>query len=201
MGEVKDIRSLTTGGPDDLVNRGRNQTLSSLDIFSIMKSITDSGIGKKIQTDIYIHTSVIEETLRLLTIGRFFDLNHYDIDDIILKINRKNENKITFLHYPSFIDLPHPRLCCSVTIEPDTPPKYRRWKGPNYPILHRKELFISPKHPKYKIFANLTTREVELGLLDEPRKIGWSENWEKRLRDAGIIITGHEIPGNENSKT
>ena len=177
------------------------QTLSTSEILTVTELIIDCGIGKKIQTDIYVHSSIVEKILPSVTIKRFFSSHHCDSNDIILKISKNNKNIITFLHYPDFFILPHPHLCCSITIEPDVQPKNRTWKGPNYPILHRKELFISPKHTKYKIFANLTSREVELGLLEEPSKIGWSKNWEKKLNDAGIIFNGHEIQisGNEHS--
>jgi hypothetical protein len=35
--------------------------------------------------------------------------------------------------------------------------------------------------------------EERLGLLDEKRRIGWSNYWQELLRNRGLTIEGHEI--------
>jgi hypothetical protein len=71
--------------------------------------------------------------------------------------------------------------------------KKRSWassKSP--PILHRKETFLSPSHPRYDEYAELTRQEAELGLLSR-HTIGTRRKWEELLAQEGVAIDGHEV--------
>ena len=63
----------------------------------------------------------------------------------------------------------------------------------NPPVLHRKETFLAEDYPGYEMFAELTRREEERGLLKEASRIGNREGWEERLREAGVRIEGHAV--------
>ena len=71
----------------------------------------------------------------------------------------------------------------------------------NPPILHRKELLISPDHSDHPRFAALTRTAESLGLFDNPTRIGFRASWLELVRSKGYDLQGHEfVPiGNDNT--
>jgi hypothetical protein len=59
-------------------------------------------------------------------------------------------------------------------------------------VLHRKETFVDPFHPRYAEFASLSAQEEELGLLGRP-DIGMRKGWQALLKERGLQIVGHSI--------
>jgi DNA phosphorothioation-associated putative methyltransferase len=108
---------------------------------------------------------------------------------------RIDELKISFLSYPDFFSDPHPALRHAVTIDL-VRGKARHTdyaKNPNPPILHRKETFLPPGHPKRAEFEALTRAEEAAGLYEHTATIGFKLNWEKLLKEKGLVITGHAL--------
>jgi len=60
------------------------------------------------------------------------------------------------------------------------------------PILHRKESFLDPLHPRYAEFAQLSAQEEELGLLSRS-DIGMRKGWEALLKERHLDIVGHSL--------
>jgi len=63
----------------------------------------------------------------------------------------------------------------------------------NPPVLHRKESFLTSKHPLHAKFARLTACGETNGLLDNPSGIGTREGWSRRLAERGFSIKGHRL--------
>jgi hypothetical protein len=63
----------------------------------------------------------------------------------------------------------------------------------NPPILHRKESFLTADHPLFGKFSRLTRLEEKAGLLNNATTIGTRDEWQSRLRDAGLTLRGHRL--------
>ena len=102
---------------------------------------------------------------------------------------------ISFLCYPEFLTEAHPAIAESVRIHLATGTVKRTdfTSHSNQPILHRKECFLPPGHPKHGSFARLTRAEEAAGLYAEPSHIGFRANWESLLREKGLQINGHTL--------
>ena len=114
---------------------------------------------------------------------------------------RTDELKVSFLSYPDFIDDPHPALRHAVTIDLASG-KARHTdyaENLNPPILHRKETFLAPEHPRRAGFAALTKAEEAAGLYERTATIGFKLNWERLLREKGVVIEGHSLRRLESS--
>ncbi len=112
----------------------------------------------------------------------------------LIKLHRFS-GKVSYLSYPDFDTEAHPALTRSLklslrTLQLDC---YDYTTSPNPPILHRKETFLAEDYPGYEMFAELTRREEERGLLKDAARIGNREGWEERLREAGVRIEAHEV--------
>lgn len=103
--------------------------------------------------------------------------------------------QIAYLFYPDFDSEAHPALQSSIQVSLETLTATSRDYSTtdNPPILHRKETFVAPGYPYYSAFANLTKQEEMLGLLDNPRGIGFRNAWEQRLQERQIVIHGHAL--------
>ncbi|MDJ0555840.1 MAG: DNA phosphorothioation-associated putative methyltransferase [Microcoleaceae cyanobacterium MO_207.B10] len=103
--------------------------------------------------------------------------------------------KISYLHYPDFDKDPHPALKTSISIDLNNGKLENRdySKSDNPPVLHRKETFVNFDYPNYQKFAQLTSAEVKLGLLDNTRLIGTRQGWLKHLKNYGFEIKDHDV--------
>ncbi len=154
-----------------------------------------SEIGQKRSKSLWVHLSVLEQLDPLLrlyegcanrTIGRLEGAT-------LVKFHIKSP-KITYLFYPEFDSDPHPALQTSMEIDlRDLRVKYRRYQGPNSPILHRKEAFVTPDYHNYEKFVKLTRQEENWGLLDDFQAIQTRQNWLKCLEDHCAEIRGHRV--------
>ncbi len=108
---------------------------------------------------------------------------------------RTDEMKISFLDYPDFLLDPHPALRTAAVLDLATG-KVRETdysKNLNPPILHRKEAFLPPSHPKRAAFEILTRAEEEAGLYADTCTIGFKLNWERLLIEKGIVLRDHQL--------
>ena len=155
-----------------------------------------SPIGKLMPSALYLHDSALPETSPLLRlyegcargyIGRVEGAN-------IIKLHL-GEPKVSYLSYPEFDSNPHPPLASALTVHLQT---FRvRWmdytSSGNRPILHRKELFVTPDYPAYRKFARLTRIEEGKGLYRGTSRIGFEAGWNEALARTGLYFRGHRL--------
>ncbi|MGD1713749.1 DNA phosphorothioation-associated putative methyltransferase [Dapis sp. BLCC M172] len=171
---------------------------------AIKKYCQQSKIGKKLPTALYIHISALEQLHPLLQL--YENLAHrlylkavsrQKADAKTTTLIKFNFDKptISYLHYPDFNIDPHPALKTSISINLNEGKVEQRnyTNSKNPPVLHRKETFVTPEYPHYQKFAQLTSAEVKLGLLDNTRLIGTRKGWLTHLKNHGIEIQDHHV--------
>ena len=104
-------------------------------------------------------------------------------------------SSLSLLNYKDFHESPFPALLESWKYKPDSHQlQYRNYKDSiNPPILHRKELLLGEKHPRYQEYAALTEAAETIGLFDEPTKIGFQRQWQQLIREKGYRLEGHQL--------
>ncbi len=103
--------------------------------------------------------------------------------------------KVSLLHYPQFLEDPHPSLAEAIVIDLATGRSKRlQYAGTaNPPILHRKETFVPQDHPKASLFRLLTQQEEGAGLFENTSTIGFAENWRRLLEAKHLMFRGHRL--------
>jgi DNA phosphorothioation-associated putative methyltransferase len=111
----------------------------------------------------------------------------------VVKLHRDGV-RVSLLTYEDFEE-PFPALLDSVTADTAQGTVSRRsYRGRvNPPVLHRKELLLPRSDPRREGFARLTGQLEQLGLLREGATIGTRLGWERRLREAGLVVENHEV--------
>ncbi len=162
----------------------------------IKQACQQSKIGKLLPAALYVHISAVNELdpkLRLYegcasrNIGGTEDAN-------IIKFHM-DKPCISYLCYPDFETGAHPQLQWAMLVDlRDLSIKFRDYsQQENAPILHRQETFLSPSHPLYAQFAQLTAAEVAAGLYRDPKTIGNQQGWEARLAECGVAIVDFQV--------
>ena len=152
-------------------------------------------IGKLTAEALYTHASALDRlpcVLRALEgcarafVGEIEGVN-------VIKLDRQRP-KVSYLSYPDFDTVAHPRLAFSVIVWLDTmvAKHYAFSHRDNPPILHRKESFVAADYPGRERFARLTRQEERRGLLDRD-DIGLLRGWEEALRSKGLKVAGHVL--------
>jgi DNA phosphorothioation-associated putative methyltransferase len=102
---------------------------------------------------------------------------------------------VSFLCYPDFNVDPHPALAEATKINLNTgavvKTDYRKRSNP--PILHRKETFLAPGHPRVMEYAALTAAEEQAGLYRDPSRIGLRLHWHTLLKRLRLSYDGHRL--------
>lgn len=169
-------------------------SLGNLEI--VEERCQNSQIGQKRPNSLWVHVSAIEALDPLLrlyegcasrTIGRPQEAN-------VVKIHFRKP-KISYLLYPEFDTDPHPALHTSMEIDlRDLHVQYRDYDPQdNPPLLHQKDLLVTPDYPFYAKFAKLTRQETDWGLLDDLRLIYDHRGWQKCLEDHCAELKGHRV--------
>ena len=160
----------------------------------IQQECKQSPVGKKLPDALYIHRSAEDQLspllrLMILTARQIVGEVEYDLVKIAL-----DGKKLSFLAYKGFEEAPHPTLDYSVKIYlPTASYDIRNYAASlNPPILHRKETFLDPLHPRYVDFARLSAKEEALGLLSRT-DIGTRRGWEDLLKSKGLRIEGVDL--------
>jgi DNA phosphorothioation-associated putative methyltransferase len=160
---------------------------------------------KVIGSHAYIHISQLdqldEETRNRVELAGNIakvEVSHFNL----IKLN-KDLNSLTLLHYPGFFDEAFPILKRYWTVDLDKQTvRFRSYEESlNPPILHRKELLLPSDHPEQATYQALTEAAEQIGLFDDPIRIGFKHAWETLLAQRGYKIAGHTlIPvGNDES--
>ena len=155
-----------------------------------------STVGKLTPTALYVHVDAYEFLPAILKVyeGCARRLMGESESANLVKLFR-SEKRVSYLSYPEFDTVAHPALAMSETIDLESF-GYRRMrydKARNKPILHRKELFIAKSDPRWQQFADFTSRETELGLLERCEEVGFEAQWNARLLGRGYVIVDHEV--------
>lgn len=112
---------------------------------------------------------------------------------------------IALLNYPDFADNPFPALRESWLVDLTAGTlSYRTYADSlNPPILHRKELFLPPEHPRRAEYSALTAACESVGLFDDPRRIGYRRQWLALICERGYRLDGHALLplGNDDTDT
>lgn len=162
----------------------------------LRSACSQSPIGKLTPTALYIHETALPEVSSVLRLyegcARSY-LGHVEGANII-KLHLE-EPMVSYLSYPEFDVDPHPPLASALTVHLQT----FRVRARNYtsslnrPILHRKELFVSPHYHLYRKFARLTRIEESKGLYRDTSHIGFQDGWNDALARTGLYLRGHRL--------
>ncbi len=156
----------------------------------------NSPIGQKRPNSLWVHVSVIDALDPLLrlyegcasrTIGRPQEAN-------VVKFHFRKP-KISYLVFPDFDSDPHPALHTSMQVRlRDLYVHYQDYDpADNPPLLHQKNLLVTPEYPSYEKFAKLTQQEEDWGLLDNFGKIRDRRSWLKCLEENCAELKGHRV--------
>ena len=175
-----------------------------MDCQDYSRLVSNLRFGKMLPGAIYIHRdSLALEHGELATLlQKLIEKNRIGIEFNVVKL-RTDAPRLSFLAYPGFFDVAHPALERVIGIDllsgrvHDI--EYR--DNLNAPILHRKELLLSPGHPRIPEFASLSAAEENAGLFENTSTIGFRMNWERLLLERRVVIEGHTLARFGNSVT
>ncbi|MFX1695905.1 DNA phosphorothioation-associated putative methyltransferase [Paraburkholderia sp. A1RO-1] len=172
--------------------------MSSTTTREISSPQMDTDIGKVVARDAYFHVSRLEnlpETVRRnveegvaltrLTVGSDFN---------VIRLSRSMTD-MSLLDYPGFFVEAFPALYRSWFIDLDRKTcRYRSYESSiNPPILHRKELLIAADHPQRCVFEQLTAAAEQIGLFDDPVRIGFQRTFEALIKQRGYRLADHSL--------
>jgi DNA phosphorothioation-associated putative methyltransferase len=153
-------------------------------------------VGKVTPSAIYVHETALNELPALLRVyeGCARALVGTVEGANVIKLGRE-EPRVSYLEYPNFEKDPHPLLARSVVCNLQALRVQTRdyTEHQNPPILHRKEQFVGPKHPKHAMFERLTRMEERAGLYVDPTRIGTRDGWDEVCASAGVEVRGHRV--------
>ena len=163
---------------------------------AVNRACGQASVGKVLPDALYIHHSALGHLAAVLRVyegcGRQLAGS---IDGVTLVKLGRRRPRISYLVYPDFDRIGHPALAEAfvadlrkLTLERRD---YRR--GPNRPLLHRKELFVSDGYPYRARFARLTKQEEKAGLYDNKGDIGHEAEWRMLLERENMVIRGHRL--------
>jgi DNA phosphorothioation-associated putative methyltransferase len=156
---------------------------------------TTATVGKNVGGSVYVHRTAVghlrEKEAGYLKsaigiLGR--EINNWNVARV------SNEN-VAFLQYDKFDKEPFPQLAASTSVDlvREQVRETDYAKHINRPILHRKELLVASDYPGRANFEKLTRKLEELGLFYDVHRIGFRNQWSKRLDEHGVVISGHSV--------
>ncbi len=152
--------------------------------------------GKRLPQALYVHRST--PACREGALGNVLSslcAAHSICDAFNVVKLRRDAPRLSFLSYPGFDTDPHPVLAHSLAIDLKSGKTYTAsyLNSPNPPILHRKELLLSPDDPRYEKWAALSHAEENAGLYQETSTIGLLLNWNRILLARGLAIEDYVL--------
>jgi len=154
-------------------------------------------LGKKVINNVYWHSSVIplqtadvqQQLVEAETLAKL----QADIDYNVVKYD-VNNGLLSLLWYPCFFEHPFPALATSYRIDLKAKRfEKRSYQAFNPPILHRKELLLSPNDPRNAQFKELTATAEQLGLFDDTIHIGFKQAWENLVAEKGFQLLNNQF--------
>ena len=163
---------------------------------AINQACAQAPVGKILPGALYVHQSALSRLPALLRVyegcGRQLAGTVQNLTLIKLARHRP---QVSYLVYPDFDRDGHPALAESFVADLPRLRLHRRdYRGSaNPPILHRKELFVASDYPRRQVFVRLTTREENLGLLNDGSTIGTRRDWLASLSEHHVSVRGHKV--------
>ena len=112
----------------------------------------------------------------------------------VLKVSEKDEETFSFLDYQDFSIAAFPELRASLRVNlSEAGTKLRSYSDVNPPILHRKELLLSPDDPSRDDYVKLTQFLERQGLFKDMASKGTRRVWNETLAEAGFAVEGSRI--------
>lgn len=152
-------------------------------------------IGKYIGGTIYIHRLAADRLPDRYQHAFSTALEILENRKIDWNVVRISNEKVAFLKYREFDETPFPELVRSTLVD-ILRRKIRQTDYSNHenpPILHRKELLLSPQFPNRHLFENLTQQLENAGAFNEANKIGYKKQWEEKLKSLGIEVVENNV--------
>ena len=169
---------------------------SAGDQSAVDRACGEAPVGKILRDALYIHHSALGHLAPLLRVyeGCARQLAGSIEGVTLLKLGRRRP-RISYLVYPDFDRSGHPALAEAFVADLRRLTLDRRdyRRGPNRPVLHRKELFVSSGYPGRARFARLTKQEEKAGLYTYKGDIGHEEQWRMLLARENMVIRGHRL--------
>lgn len=154
-----------------------------------------SAFGKHVGFASYFHRSALE-ALDETIVRRITEAELHSGCQTwnVVKLRRDRDQWVSLLTYEEF-SAPFPTLLDSLSVNLATgrivPRSYRSRINP--PVLHRKELLLSPDDPRAPDYAALTSTLERLGLFSNPKEIGTRLAWQAQLEKAGVAIVDDKV--------
>jgi len=154
--------------------------------------------GKRVGGYIYIHDNyrhLLEEKERILikeALNIKTQKNSSPWNIVKFFINSLGTPFVSFLWYPDFYHVAHPRLVQYTTVSGEEVVSTSRLGGS---IIHRKELMVDNTRQEFELWSELTRMEERAGLLSKEHRsyIGRQTYWEALLEEKGLKICDHTL--------
>lgn len=102
----------------------------------------------------------------------------------------KTQFHLSLLWYPDFFEQAYPELKQSISVDlarlNHKTLHYNSDENP--PILHRKELMLSPGHPRYQEYTDITQEAEQAGLYEQSQLIGFRDSWLRLIEKKGYVL-------------
>ncbi|RRJ21326.1 DNA phosphorothioation-associated putative methyltransferase [Rheinheimera mesophila] len=147
---------------------------------------------KELPQAIYLHKDTLEQThkpLHKVITAISNALKIVPEQWNVVKLS-KTQFQLALLDYPNFYDVPYPELKQSINIDlaklSHRVLHYDIEQNP--PILHRKELMLSPDHSRYKEYKDITIEAEQAGLYEFVNQIGFRDSWIRLIAKKGYVL-------------
>ncbi|MDD5037368.1 MAG: peptidase M15, partial [Methylococcaceae bacterium] len=161
--------------------------------------------GKTVAQNTYVHIDALEILTPMWRemIAQASALTQAEAGRDFNVIKLGQEGGVSLLDYPGFFEQAFPVLKRYWTVDlANSSVRFRSYADSlNPPILHRKELLLPKGHPSIEGFASLTRAAEQIGLFEDPRRIGFLKAWESLLDQRGYRVVGHELLPLGNDET
>ena len=160
-------------------------------------------VGKVIWGDLYFHVSAIKEiaeadrdvmyeALEIVKLRPSLDFN-------VVKIGRGRDN-VSLLSYSEFLSDAFPSLekVCTVNLATKSARNRSYKSGGNPPVLHKKEMLLSPDHPSRPKFERLTETLESIGIRPAKPGLGFKKQWTEYLAKQNVEIINHQLKEVDN---
>lgn len=119
--------------------------------------------------------------------------------DVEWNVAKIEKGSVSLLLYETFdADFPVLLESAKITLPGGAITRINYRTRANPPILHRKELLLSPDDPRLPTFRALTRAAEDHGLFANPNRIGTRAAWSALIASAGLILhKGRLIPASE----
>ena len=155
-------------------------------------------MGKVVRGDLYFHVSATPDISVVACTAMFEACEIAGLrptaDFNVVKIGRGG-TVVSLLSYADFFEDAFPRLekVCTVSMTAKSFRERSYGAEGNPPILHKKELLLSPDDPSRPLFEKLTQGLEERDIRPNKPGLGFRRQWDEYLADMSVEIHNHKI--------